>query len=104
MRVNGDWFPMANPKAGGTIYNWTLDFHASAHEVAKRFGHAEVLQLLFERTPPVARVVEACWIEDEAAVRDASALPFPTWRARCRPINGSCWPMPRGTTRRMRCG
>jgi hypothetical protein len=37
--------------------------------VAKKFGRADVLQLLFERTPPVSRVVEACWIEDEHAVR-----------------------------------
>jgi hypothetical protein len=73
MRVNSRWFPMANPKAGGTIYNWTLDFHASAHQVAKRFGRADVLQLLFERTPPVSRVVEACWIEDEGAVHAYSA-------------------------------
>ena len=70
MRVNDDWFPKRNPKAGGTIYNWTLDFHASAHEVAKRFGHSEVLDLLFQRTPPAARVIEACWLEDEARVRD----------------------------------
>ena len=69
MRVNGDWFPMANPKAGGTIYNWTLDFHASAHEVARRFGHSEVLDLLFERTAPIAKVLEACWIEDEPLAR-----------------------------------
>jgi ankyrin repeat protein len=69
IRVNEAWFPKANPKAGGTIYNWTLDFHASAHEVAKRYGHADVLELLFERTPPVARVVEACWLEVEPRVR-----------------------------------
>ena len=64
MRVNAEWFPMSNPHAGGTIYNWTLDSHASAHQVAKRFGHDEVLELLFDRTPPVARVAEACLIED----------------------------------------
>src|SRR5688572_13299912 len=69
MRVNDRWFPMANPKAGGTIYNWTLDSHASAHQVARRFGHDAVLELLFERTPPVSRVLEACWIEDESAAR-----------------------------------
>ena len=68
MRVDNDRFPMVNPKAGGTIYNWTLGFYASAHEVAKRHGHSDVLQLLFDRTPAAARVVEACWIEDEAAV------------------------------------
>ncbi len=76
MRVNDRWFPKANPKAGGTIYNWTLDFHASPHEVANRFGHAEVLDLLFERTPPAARVVEACWLEDEPRARQfRSAVP-----------------------------
>lgn len=76
MRVNPEWFPMANPNAGGTIYNWTLDSHASAHQVAKRFGHDEVLELLFERTPPVARVLEACWIEDESAtLRFRAAVP-----------------------------
>jgi ankyrin repeat protein len=69
MRVNHRWFPMADPRAGGTIYNWTLDSHASPHQVAKRFGHADVLQLLFERTAPVARVAEACLIEDEDAAR-----------------------------------
>ncbi|MGH9241313.1 MAG: ankyrin repeat domain-containing protein [Vicinamibacterales bacterium] len=69
MRVNDRWFPKTNPHAGGTIYNWTLDSHASAHQVAKRFGHTDVLQLLFERTAPVAKVAEACLIEDEAAAR-----------------------------------
>jgi hypothetical protein len=79
MRVDDTWFPKVNPKAGGTIYNWTLGFYASAHAVANRFGHAEVLQLLFDRTPPASKVVEACWIEDEAAARRfrADAPEFP---------------------------
>jgi len=68
-RVDDRWFPKVNPQAGGTIYNWTLGFYASAHDVANRFGHAELLQLLFDRTPPASRVVEACWIEDEDLVR-----------------------------------
>lgn len=68
-RVDDTWFPKTNPKAGGTIYNWTLGFYASAHEVAKKFGHTDILQLLFDRTPAASRVVEACWIEDEEAVR-----------------------------------
>jgi hypothetical protein len=68
MRVDNVWFPMSHPKAGGTIYNWTLGFYSSAHEVAKRKGHSDILQLLFERTPAAARVVEACWIEDEPSI------------------------------------
>jgi len=30
MRVNDEFFPMINPKAGGTIYQWTLGFHVRA--------------------------------------------------------------------------
>lgn len=75
-RVDGNWFPMANAKAGGTIYNWTLGFHASAHEVANRFERVTTLELLFERTPPTLRVVEAAWIGDDASVRRfRAALP-----------------------------
>jgi hypothetical protein len=68
MRVDDQWFPKTNPKAGGTIYNWTLGFYASAHEAAKKYGRSDVLALLYERTPAAARVVEACWVEDEDAV------------------------------------
>ena len=73
MRVDEESFPKTNPRAGGTIYNWTLGFYQSAHGVAKSFGHAEVLALLFERTPPRRRVLEACWIGDEAAARSYRA-------------------------------
>jgi ankyrin repeat protein len=73
MRVDAQSFPMTNPKAGGTIYNWTLESHASAHQVAKRFNHAAVLELLFERTDPVSRVAEACLIDDADAARSFRA-------------------------------
>jgi hypothetical protein len=69
MRVDAEWFPMRNPKAGGTIYNWTLGFHASAHQIAHDRGHRDVLELLFERSPARARLLEALWIGDTAAVR-----------------------------------
>ncbi|AMY07976.1 ankyrin repeat protein [Luteitalea pratensis] len=68
MRVNSDWFPMVNPRAGGTIYQWTLGFHVSAHHVARTFGHQDVLTLLLERSPVDARLVDACWSADEAAL------------------------------------
>jgi ankyrin repeat protein len=79
MRVDEEWFPKINRRAGGTIYNWTLGFHASAHEVAKRFGHDAVLDLLFERTPPALKVLEACWLADEQLTRTfrAAAPSFP---------------------------
>lgn len=68
MRVDNRWFPMQNPKAGGTIYQWTLGFHASAHQVAHDRGHREVWELLMERSPASVRILECCWIGDDVAV------------------------------------
>ncbi|TMQ00196.1 MAG: ankyrin repeat domain-containing protein, partial [Verrucomicrobia bacterium] len=48
IRVSDDYFPKANEKSGGTIYQWTLGWHLSAHEVAKQFGHEEVFRLLMD--------------------------------------------------------
>src|SRR6185369_15045476 len=68
VRVNDDHFPMINPKAGGTIYQWTLGWHVSAHDVARQFGHQDILQLLMERSPLEVKLLAACWGEDQAAV------------------------------------
>ena len=51
MRVSEEYFPMVRPKSGGTIYQWTLGFHVSAHQVARKFGHEDVVQFLFEHSP-----------------------------------------------------
>ena len=69
MRVSDEFFPMINKRAGGAIYQWTLGFYVSAHQVARKFGHEPVLQLLFERSPPALKLVESCWLMDEAAVQ-----------------------------------
>jgi ankyrin repeat protein len=68
IRVNDDFFPKVDPRAGGTIYQWTLGFHVSAHEVARKFGHVDVLQLLFDRSPAPVKLIAACWLGDEALV------------------------------------
>jgi ankyrin repeat protein len=69
MRVNDEFFPMVNPKAGGTIYQWTLGFHASAHQVARKFGHQHVLTLLLDRSPVDVKLIDACWTADEPTAR-----------------------------------
>ena len=69
MRVNDEFFPMVDPRAGGTIYQWTLGFHVSAHQVARTFGHQDVLTLLLERTPVDAKLIDACWMADEPTVQ-----------------------------------
>ncbi|HEV8543979.1 MAG TPA: ankyrin repeat domain-containing protein [Verrucomicrobiae bacterium] len=67
-RINEQFFPKSNPKAGGTIYNWTLGWHLSPHEVAKKFGHDEIYQLLIERSPSTVRLINACWLGDQEMV------------------------------------
>jgi ankyrin repeat protein len=69
MRVSDEYFPMLNPKSGGTIYQWTLGWYVSPHDVARQFGHEHVFQLLMERSPADVKLIAACWANDEVAVR-----------------------------------
>jgi len=69
IRVNDDFFPMVNLKAGGTIYQWTLGFHISAHQVARKFQHQHVLELLLDRSPVDIQLIDACWTADEWRAR-----------------------------------
>lgn len=67
MRVDQDWFPMIDTAAnGGHIYQWTLGFHVSAFDVARKRGHGAVLDLLLERAGPLDRLLDALWCGDEA--------------------------------------
>jgi hypothetical protein len=68
MRVNEEFFPMISKKSGGTIYQWTLGFHVSAHQVARKFGHEDILRLLLERSPADVRLLDACWMGDQEVV------------------------------------
>jgi ankyrin repeat protein len=69
MRVSNEFFPMINHKAGGTIYQWTLGWYVSPHDVAKQFGHEEAYRLLMERSPADVRLIAACWSADESTVK-----------------------------------
>lgn len=68
MRVSNEYFPMINARAGGTIYQWTLGWYVSPHDVAKQFGHETVFRLLMERSPNDVKLIAACWNADEIAV------------------------------------
>ena len=70
MDVSPEWFPMQNPRAGGTIYIWKLGKHRTAHTVARDFGHEDIYRLLMERTPHDLRLALACELGDEAAFRE----------------------------------
>jgi ankyrin repeat protein len=66
-RVDQDWFPMIDTAAnGGHIYQWTLGYHVSAFDVARKRGHAEVLDLLLKRAGPLDRLLDALWCGDDA--------------------------------------
>jgi len=67
MRVDQDWFPMIDTaRNGGHIYQWTLGFHVSAFDIARKRGHAEVLELLLQRATPLDRLLDALWCADQA--------------------------------------
>jgi hypothetical protein len=67
MRVDRDWFAMIDSAPnGGHIYQWTLGFHVSAFDLARKRGHAELLELLLERAGPLDRLLDALWCGDDA--------------------------------------
>ena len=70
MSVSEQWFPKEDPRAGGTIYIWTLGANRTAHTVARDFGHEEVFQLLMERTPEDLKLALACELGDEAVFHE----------------------------------
>jgi ankyrin repeat protein len=51
LSVSLENFPKKNPRAGGTIYIWTLGWNKTPHALAREAGHFDVLQLLMERSP-----------------------------------------------------
>jgi ankyrin repeat protein len=63
--VSEKYFPMSNPRAGGTIYIWKLGHNKTAHLVARQFGHEEVFDYLMEHTPLELKLAQACELGDE---------------------------------------
>jgi ankyrin repeat protein len=69
LRVDDAHFPKANPRSGGTIYQWTLGSNASVHDVARKFGHPEVRQLLLERSSLEQRLLALTLGNEESAAQ-----------------------------------
>jgi ankyrin repeat protein len=69
LRVSDEYFPRTNHRSGGTIYQWTLGWHVSSHEVAKQFGHEHVFQLLMARSPTDVKLLVAAWLADHSTVK-----------------------------------
>ena len=69
VRVSSEFFPMINQRSGGTIYQWTLGWYVSPHDVARDFGHEDIFRLLMERSPADVKLISACWADDENQAR-----------------------------------
>jgi ankyrin repeat protein len=70
IRVSDEFFPLVGNDKGGTIYQWQLGWYVSAPQVARKFGHHELCDLLLDRCPPDEKLLNACWFADESAVND----------------------------------
>jgi ankyrin repeat protein len=76
MSVSREHFPMKNPRAGGSIYIWTLGPNQTPHVLAHESGHAEVLRYLMERSPDSLKFSLALELGDNALFdRLAAAAP-----------------------------
>jgi len=71
--VSDRFFPKRNPRAGGTIYQWTLDGRKTAHAIARAREHEAIYQLLVDRSPMTTKLVAACETGDAAAVDELIA-------------------------------
>jgi len=65
MSVSDAWFPKQNPRSAGTIYQWTLAPHKTAHFIAHKFGHGEIYRWLMARSPADLQCTVACEVGDE---------------------------------------
>ncbi|HSZ56691.1 MAG TPA: ankyrin repeat domain-containing protein [Tepidisphaeraceae bacterium] len=90
MSVGAGDFPMRDPRAGGTIYIWTLGADKTPHQVAREFGHENVFALLMERSPMESLYSETYSTEGSRSSdssRSTSTGFISTSRA---PISSSC--------------
>jgi ankyrin repeat protein len=70
VRVN--YPPFTAP--GGHIYSWTLGFELTPADVARKFGHPEIADLIVSRLSPEARILDAIWCGDRDRVHRELAL------------------------------
>jgi hypothetical protein len=88
--VNAKHFPMKDPRAGGSIYIWTLGANKGPHAIARELGREDIWRLLMERTPDAMQLAVTCERGDEALVSRllaarpdlASMLTEDDWRRR----------------------
>jgi ankyrin repeat protein len=73
MTVSEQYFPKKNPRAGGSIYIWTIGQNKTPHQAAHQFGHETVYRLLMDRSPLELKLSQACELGDEEIFNDLLA-------------------------------
>lgn len=58
---------------GGHIYGWTLGFDLTPADVARKFRHADVTELILSSLSPKARLIDALWCGDGERARQELA-------------------------------
>ncbi|MEJ0007953.1 MAG: ankyrin repeat domain-containing protein [Steroidobacteraceae bacterium] len=56
------------------IYSWTLGFDLTPIDVARKFGHDDIVELLLAQVSPSFRLIDALWCGDGARLRRELAL------------------------------
>jgi ankyrin repeat protein len=69
MSVSEKYFPKQNPRAGGTIYIWTLGQNKTPQMVARESGHEEVFRFLMEKSPEEVKLAQALELGDEQSFK-----------------------------------
>ena len=69
MRVTGEWLPMRDERAGGSIYIWTLGQGASPHSVSREFGHDDIYEYLMAQSPDDLKLIRAAQAGDAVLVQ-----------------------------------
>lgn len=58
---------------GGTIYQWTLAFNVSPHQIAAKHSHDAVFEFLWNHSPQRTRFLVACCSADRAAAEEIAS-------------------------------
>ena len=69
LSVSLENFPKRDPRAGGTIYIWTLGWNRTPHLVAREFGHQAMFNFLMERSPEELQLAMALELDDDATAQ-----------------------------------
>ena len=72
-RVSEKYFPKKDPRSGGSYYIPAFGRDRTPHQVARDFGHEEIVQLLIEHSPQDVKLSQACQLGDEKLFREMLA-------------------------------